>query len=107
MPAQGISTADEGRAASGVSAWAARHPLMTFYLMAFGFAWLLWIPFLTLSRGGIGLLPFTAPVLPLTILGSFAGPTLAAFIMTSILQGRAGVMHLLRRYVRFRAPAVW
>lgn len=91
----------------GVSAWMKRHPVAAFYLMAYGFPWLIWIPFLTLSQNGLGLLPFRSPALPLIILGPFVGPTLSALIMTALGEGKPGVSRLLRRYIQWRAGVQW
>lgn len=35
------------------------------------------------------------------------GPTLAAFLMTAVTQGRAGILQLLRRYVLWRVGISW
>src|SRR5918911_1162264 len=68
----------------------AHHPLVFFFLIAYAGAWLLEVP-IALSETGTGLLPFTTPlpVLALAIAAAtFLGPTLSAFIMTSITEGR-------------------
>lgn len=70
--------------------------------MAYAFSWITLIPYI-LSVWGI--LPkffsFTF------YLNTFLGPTLAAFIMTSITEGKAGVLRLLRRYIQWRAGWQW
>lgn len=38
---------------------------------------------------------------------TFTGPTLAAFIMTGVIQGRVGIKRLLRRYVLWRVKFRW
>jgi len=86
-----------------------RHPLLFFFLIAFAGAWLVEAP-VVLSRTGTGLLPFTIPG-PLAALmlaaATFTGPTLSAFVMTSVVDGRAGVHRLLRRYVQWRVGLRW
>jgi uncharacterized protein len=86
----------------------ARHPLVFFFLMAFAFSWIAWSPWV-LSEEGAGLLPFSSPLLaPVALpLGIFLGPTLAAFIMTGITEGRAGTRRLLRRIVLWRVGLRW
>jgi CAAX protease family protein len=78
------------------------HPLFFFFLMAYAFSWITLIPYI-LSVWGI--LPkffnFAFDLNP------FLGPTLAAFIMTSITEGKAGVLRLLRRYIQWRAGWQW
>ena len=87
----------------------ARHPLLFFFLIAFAGAWLVEAT-VVLSQTGTGLLPFTIPV-PLQGLtiaaATFTGPTLAAFVMTGVIDGRAGVRRLLRRYVLWRVQLRW
>jgi membrane protease YdiL (CAAX protease family) len=87
----------------------ARHPLVFFFLIAYAGSWLLEVP-IALSETGIGLLPFTIPrpLLALAIAAAtFVGPTLSAFIMTGITQGRIGIRRLLRRYVLWRVAFRW
>jgi uncharacterized protein len=87
----------------------ARHPLVFFFLIAYAGSWLVEVP-VALSETGTGLLPFTIPrpLLALTIAAAtFLGPTLSAFIMTGITQGRIGIRRLLRRYVLWRVAFRW
>ncbi len=87
----------------------ARHPLFFFFLIAYAGAWLVETP-VVLSQTGTGLLPLTIPR-PLQAVAiaaaTFTGPTLSAFIMTRITEGRAGVNRLLRRYVLWRVKFRW
>jgi len=87
----------------------ARRPVLVFFLLAFVGAWLVELP-VVLSRTGTGLLPFTLPravVVALIAAATFTGPTLAAFVVTGVLEGRAGIGRLLRRYVRWRVQIRW
>src|SRR5919112_4214850 len=87
----------------------ARHPLVFYFLIAYAGSWLLEVP-VALSETGTGLLPFTIPrpLLALAIAAAtFLGPTLSAFIMTGITQGRIGIRRLLRRYVLWRVGFWW
>ena len=87
----------------------ARHPLFFFFLIAYAGAWIIEAP-VVLSQTGTGLLPFTVPR-PLQVLAiaaaTFTGPTLSAFVMTSIAEGKAGTNRLLRRYVLWRVRLRW
>jgi membrane protease YdiL (CAAX protease family) len=87
----------------------ARHPLVFFFLIAYAGAWLVEAP-VVLSATGTGLLPFTLPrtvqVLALAA-ATFTGPTLSAFVMTGVIEGRAGINRLLRRYVLWRVKLRW
>lgn len=87
----------------------ARHPLVFYFLIAYAGAWLVEVP-VALSETGTGLLPFTIPrpLLALAIAAAtFLGPTLSAFIMTGMTEGRIGIRRLLRRYVLWRVGFRW
>ena len=79
-----------------------RHPLFFFFLMAYAFSWIILIPFI-LQEWDIVPRVFTFAF----VLNPFVGPTLAAVIMTGIMDGKAGVLHLLRRCVQWRAGWQW
>jgi membrane protease YdiL (CAAX protease family) len=85
----------------------ARHPLVFYFLIAYGFSWLAWLPLL-LSKDGAGLLPYRAPIGFYTTLAiaSF-GPFLSAFVMTGVTEGRIGIGRLLRRIVLWRVGLWW
>lgn len=69
-----------------------RHPLITFFVLAYVFSW--WpVPLYAL-----GLSP--SPII------SF-GPFLAAIVVLALTAGKAGVVTLLRRMVRWRVRPVW
>ena len=106
-----MSTADSAShpASSPQGGLLARHPLTFYFLIAFAFSWLLEVP-IALSETGTGLLPFTipTPVLALAIAAAtFLGPTLSAYIMTYMTEGRIGIRRLLRRYVLWRVAFRW
>jgi CAAX protease family protein len=79
-----------------------RYPLSCFFLIALGFSWVYDLTvFRVLVTPGISLGGL------LLILGFTLGPTLAAFLMTAVTQGRAGLRQLLRRYVLWRVGLRW
>jgi membrane protease YdiL (CAAX protease family) len=80
------------------------YPLLFFFLMAYGFAWIAWIPYLISIWGVLPLNPLTGLTFSV---GTFLGPTLAAFIMTGVTEGKAGIGHLLHRYIQRRAGFKW
>ena len=75
-----------------------RHPLIAYFVLAYAGSWLVWA-FDVLSLDGLALLPFHAPASYLFIigLGTFTGPTVAAFTVTALTEGRAGVDRLAAR----------
>ncbi len=86
-----------------------RHPLVAYFVLAFAGFWGLQLPML-LSQAGFGLLPYTVPLVPfalLALLSTWAGPALAAFVVTATESGRSGVRAFLRRYVQWRVGLRW
>ena len=75
-----------------------KFPLVSFFIMAFLFSWIVVIPLL---------LNPTLPIEPFQILGALAGPTLAAVIVTAVLEGRKGLGVFFKRYVQWRAGLFW
>ena len=97
------------RPASAQRGLLARHPLISFFVMAYAFSWIAWSPWV-LSEEGVGLLPFELSGATSGLLSAAAillGPTLSAFIMTGVTEGRAGVRRLLHRIVLWRVGLRW
>ena len=96
------------RPASPPGSLLARYPLTSFFVMAFAFSWIVWSPWV-LSEDGVGLLPFSSPLLAsfLVPLGILLGPALSGFIMTGVTEGRMGIRRLLRRIVLWRVGLRW
>ncbi len=86
----------------------ARHPLVAFFVIAYAFSWLVWVP-LALSEDGAGFLSLRGSigVSAAVVIASFVGPFLSAFIMTGITEGGAGIGRLLRRFVLWRVGLGW
>jgi membrane protease YdiL (CAAX protease family) len=79
-----------------------RYPLFFYFLLALGFTWAYELTFYrVLLTPGFSLRGV------LLDLGFTLGPTLAAFLMTALTQGRAGILQLLRRYVLWRVGLRW
>ena len=70
-----------------------RHPLITFFVLAYALAWWIWI----LYAFGI---TFLGPIFAL-------GPFLAAIIVTALTRGTTGLKALLSRMVRWRVGLGW
>ena len=86
----------------------ARHPLISFFVLAYALAWLAWSPWY-LSEAGIGLLPYDGGSISLylNIAALILGPTLSALIVTRASEGREGVRRLLGRIVLWRVGFRW
>jgi len=89
-------------ASRGPQQWMRRHPLFFFFLMSYAFSWIILIPYL-LSVWGILKGNFSF----LYILKPFAGPTLAAIIMTGVTEGKEGLLRLRQRLGQRRAGWQW
>jgi len=90
-----------------IKALLARHPLVSFFVLAYAGTWLFELPYV-LSGDGSGLLPYRSRLLAWTLpVSIFMGPFLAAFVMTGATEGREGVGRLLRRFVLWRPGFRW
>lgn len=91
----------------GTATFIGRYPLLTFFGLAYGGAWLVWAPWV-LSQYGVGLFHVgSAAIQVLPYVGAFAGPSLAAFTITWRLAGKEGVRVLCRRYLLWRVGLRW
>lgn len=88
------------------SPWLKRHALVGYFALAFGLSWLGWLP-VVLAKNGLGVLPITLPFTLFAVLTTFGGPTVAAFVMTGVTEGRTGVRTLLRRYTQAKFGIGW
>lgn len=86
--------------------WLKRHPLASYFILAFGLSWLVWLP-VVLAKNGLGVLPIELPFTLFAVLTTFGGPTVAAFLITGVTEGRTGVRALLRRYIQGKIGIGW
>jgi len=92
---------------SGFKAFAKRHPLTTYFALAYALTWIFVIPIM-LSQRGLGLINLPDSLLLVFLLVStYSGPLPAALIMTSILEGREGRRRLWRRVFQWRVGIGW
>jgi membrane protease YdiL (CAAX protease family) len=85
-----------------------RYPLTFYFIIAYVGTWLVWSLFV-LSQDGARLLPFRSPMsYMITIfVGQIFGPTLAAFVITSVTEGKAGLRRFMGRIVQWRVGIHW
>src|SRR5512147_1801077 len=74
----------------------ARHPLLSYFVLAYAVTWLLWLPGVLLG------LPQSLPAKFAYLPGVLIGITGVAFLMAYATEGQAGVRRLAARYVRWR-----
>jgi membrane protease YdiL (CAAX protease family) len=82
----------------------ARHPLTFYFLIAFAFSWLMFLPGVLTYFGVLNLRDSLVGVLGIT---GLLGPILSGFIMTAVTEGREGIGRWLRRIVRWRVGFQW
>jgi membrane protease YdiL (CAAX protease family) len=87
---------------AAVMNWTTRHPLITYFALAYGLAWALAVP-LALSAQGLLRLRLPRALHYLTL---FA-PLLAAFATEALTRGRPGLADLIRRMRRWRVGWTW
>src|ERR671911_144796 len=84
-----------------------RHPLLSFYALAFAITW----GGLIMVVGGpsqiLGSPELLGTRFALVMLAWLAGPSVASLLMTGIVYGRAGFRDLLSRMTRWRVGARW
>src|SRR5215211_3019960 len=102
------TTAPHPATASPLRRLLIRRPLVSFFVLAYALTWLAWSPWY-LSEDGIGLLPYDGESISdyLNTVALIVGPTLSAFIMAGVTEGREGVRRLLRRIVLWRVGIGW
>jgi membrane protease YdiL (CAAX protease family) len=81
-----------------------RHPVVWFYILAFGISWLGWLPMTLGSRGWEF---FNNPSFQFLLILPAIGPMLAAVIVTRAAYGKAKVDALFRALVQWRVGLVW
>jgi uncharacterized protein len=92
-----------------VQPWVQRHPLVAYFLIAYTGTWLFFAP-LTFAQQGLGLIPVELSDVAAFLfyfLATYTGPFLAAFLVTWMTEGSAGVQRLLRRLVQWRVGLQW
>jgi membrane protease YdiL (CAAX protease family) len=81
---------------SGVRGWIKRHPVASFFVLAYAITWLAWLPDILGYRGDLGQV--------LTMIAQF-GPALAALVLARY--SGASVRTWLRSIVRWRVAPRW
>lgn len=89
----------------GFSAFIRNHPLIAYFFLAFAGTWIVISPLVMHSFGWIELSDGLAFLL--FFLSTLSGPTLAAYWVTGVIEGKAGMGRLFRRTFQVRAGLQW
>lgn len=92
---------EQPRRATGLRGLARRHPVISFFVLAYAISWSWWVPLAL--RGEVVRAGDGWP----THLPGLIGPAIAALIVTATTEGRAGLRDLGRRMVRWRIGVRW
>lgn len=108
-----MSAIREGNSSTaGIAGVIRRRPLVSFFVLALGLSWVAWTPWI-LSRDGLGVWDYAFPQIFGTsqftgmLFGAYVGPLGAAFIVTALTGGRAGLRVWVGRLLRWRVAPRW
>src|SRR5215217_4714850 len=97
-----------GHLMTTIKAFINRHPLMSYFALAFAITWGGILIVVGVGPGGtLGTTWQSDPLLPFMGLALFAGPSVAGILLTGLVHGRAGFRNLLTRMTRWRVGARW
>lgn len=89
----------------GISTLIRRHPLVAYFFLAYAGMWIVISPLVMDTFGWISLSDGAAFLF--FVLSTLSGPTVAAYWVTGVLEGRAGMGRLFRRTFQMRAGLQW
>ncbi|MCL4250064.1 MAG: CPBP family intramembrane metalloprotease [Anaerolineae bacterium] len=81
-----------------------RHPLVSFFVIAYVIVWVFSIPSIAISQGWLD--PAYSGLRAINIISNFS-PAIAAIVVTAVVQGRSGVRALLSRLRSSGIPIYW
>lgn len=89
----------------GFSAFIRNHPLVSYFILAYGVMWFFISP-MVIDALELAKIPDVLSFMSF-ILSSLLGPTVAAFWVTNVLEGKEGMRNLRSRMFQFRAGLQW
>jgi len=90
----------------GISAFAKRHPVVTYYGLMFAISWGFGLIVLG-PDGFVGSKPISGVQLPLVYVAALAGPIVTGLLSVGLVRGRAGMRDLLSRLLTWRVSVRW
>jgi membrane protease YdiL (CAAX protease family) len=83
-----------------------QYPVGSFFVLAYAISWVLWVPLVLYIKFVLPADQEPGGLMLLMLLGTFA-PTVAAIMMTGILEGKPGVKKLLAKLLIWRVGFRW
>jgi CAAX protease family protein len=90
----------------GISAFAKRHPVVTYYGLMFAISWGFGLIVLG-PDGFVGSKPISEAQLPLVYVAALAGPSVAGLLSVGLVRGRQGMQDLLSRLFTWHVSPGW
>ena len=90
----------------GISAFAKRHPVVTYYGLMFAISWGFGLIVLG-PDGFVGSKLISRAQLPLVYVAALAGPSIAGLLSVGLMRGRQGMQDLLSRLFRWDVSPGW
>jgi len=84
-----------------------RHAVLTYYVLAFAISWGGILLIIGGPDGILGTRAQVARLFPFVMLAWLAGPSVASILLTSLVDGLAGIRGLFSRLLRWRVGARW
>lgn len=83
-----------------------KYPVGSFFVLAYAISWVLWVPALLVIKFVLPTDQDPGGLMILMLLGTYA-PTVAAIMVTHILEGKPGVKKLLAKFLVWRVGFRW
>ena len=83
-----------------------QYPVGSFFVLAYAISWVLWVPLVLYIKFVLPADQEPGGLMLIMLLGTFA-PTVAAIMMTGILEGKPGVKKLLAKLLIWRVGVRW
>ena len=91
-----------------IKAFIKRHPLLSYFALAFAISWGGMLFAVGLGPGGFSATPQQVQMaVPYAVPAMILGPTVASILLTGLLYGRAGLREFRSRLLRWRVGARW
>ncbi len=89
-----------------MKAFMKQRPVASFFVLAYAISWVLWVPVLLVIKLVLPTSQDPGPLMIPMLLGTYA-PTVAAIMMTRILEGKPGVKKLWAKFLVWRVGVRW